>query len=398
VGLGWSVADLEATAIVERPERRVVLHVGTMKSGTTSIQSLLFEQRGVLAERGVLALGTRWPDQVAGVRALTARPQAPGEPWQRLVEQARGWDGTSVISMEFLGPIEPRQVRAAVASCDDLPVHVVLTMRDLNRTIASQWQETVQNGKSWSWAEYRSGARAARPWRALPRRRVPEAGTTFWRQQDANRIVRCWADAVGRERVSLVTLPPPGAPRSTLLERFGQAVGFSVDQLGVPESKNAALGAASAQLLQRVNGRLVELGLGHSDARLVRKRLLAKRVLSARRGEEQPIGLDVRPWVLKASAQMVDRLRATGVRLVGDWADLTPVPVPGVEPGDTPEAELVAAARYGFDGLRALLERRLGPEGLPYWPDPTDSEGAVEALAGLVRAGAIREATREATA
>jgi hypothetical protein len=370
------------------PDRRVVLHVGTMKSGTTSIQSLLFSRRDVLAEQGVLALGTRWSDQVEGVRELIGHPEAPGVPWRRLVEEARRWHGTSVISMEFLGPFIPRRVEAAVASFGDLPVHVVLTMRDLNRMIPSLWQEAVQNGRSWSWADYRSGCRDARPWQARPLAHVTEPGRTFWRQQDAYRIVRRWAAVVGWERVTLVTLPPPGAPRSTLFERFGRAVGFAGEHLTVTESKNAALGAASAQMLQQVNARLAAVGLGESDARTVRKRLLAKQVLSTRRSEEEGIGLDVQPWVVRTSARMVERLESSGVRLVGDWADLSPVAVRGVDPADTPDAELVAAAKYGFDGLHALLERKIRGVALPAWPDPIGSAGAVEAPVGLVRAGA----------
>lgn len=361
-----------------------MLHIGTMKSGTTSIQSLLFGRQRELADQGVLPLGTAWADQVAGVRAVLARPEAPGEPWQRLVRQARDWDGTSVISMEYLGPFGPRQVRSAVASFGDLPVEVVVTMRDLNRTVPSLWQEAVQNGRPWTWSDYRSGARAARPWQAVPPLGTSEPGRTFWRQQDAHRMVRRWADAVGADRVTVVTVPPPGGPRTELLDRFGEAVGFRSGP--VAESRNAALGAASAQLLQLVNARLAELGVGHAEARRVRKRLLAKQVLSARRAEEQPIGLEVQPWVEQTAARMVKRLQGAGVRLVGDWADLTPVAVPGVDPEATPQTELAAAATYAFDGLRAILDRRRGE--LPTRSGPA----GVDALARLVLACASREA------
>lgn len=366
----------------------MVLHVGTMKSGTTSIQSLLFEQREALADQGVLALGASWRDQVAGVRAVLADPDAPGEPWRRLVEQAHAWPGTSVVSMEFLGPCGPRQVRSAVASFGDLPVDVVLTVRDVGRSIPSLWQEAVQNGRAWSWSDYRSGVREARPRPAVPPRGVSDPGRRFWRQQDAHRIVSHWADVVGADRTCVVTVPPPGSPRSVLLDRFGDAVGFRAEP--PTDSRNVALGATSVQLLQLVNARLAELGLGYGDARQVRKRVLAKQVLSSRRGLEQPIALDVQPWMAQASARMVRRLRASGVRLVGDWADLAPVPVRGADPEATPATELVAAAAYGFDGLATVLARRRRQ--LPAWPEPLDVAGAVDALAQLVWATATRRA------
>ncbi|GAB3785587.1 hypothetical protein [Nocardioides ungokensis] len=359
-----------------------------MKSGTTSIQALLFDQRQALADRGVLALGSRWTDQVQGVRELIASPEAPGRSWLRLVEQAQGWPGSSVISMEFLGPFIPRRVKAAVASFGDLPVHVVITARDLNRSVPSLWQEAVQNGRAWSWADYRADAKDARPWQT-PSPVMPSGpGRTFWRQQDAHRIVSRWADVVGPSRVTVVTLPPPGAPSRTLTERFGQAVGFVTDDLVVPEPKNTTLGAASVQLLQRLNTRLAERGLGGTDARSLRKGVLAKRVLSSRRGEEQRIGLEVQPWLAETSAQMVERLRGTGVNLVGDWADLAPVPVAGVDPAETPGAELVAAARCGFEGLYKRLRQRRVTVMLPNWPTAPGPSEAVDALADLVVAGA----------
>ena len=347
-----------------------------MKSGTTSIQALLFGQREALADRGVLTLGGRWTDQVDGVRELIASPEAPGKPWQRLVEQAQGWSGTSVISMEFLGPFIPRRVKAAVASFGGLPVHVVLTVRDLNRSVPSLWQETVQNGRAWSWADYRADARDARPWQAHPPVAPSGPGRKFWRQQDAHRIVSRWADVVGPDRVTVVTLPPPGAPSRTLTERFGQAAGFATDDLVVPEPKNTALGAASAQVLQRLNIRLAELGLADTDARSLRKGLLAKRVMSTRRGDEQRIGLEVQPWLAQTSAQMIERLADTGV-----------------DPADTPGGELVAAARHGFEGLRRRLQHRRTTARLPEWPAAPSPSDALDALADLVVAGATSEAS-----
>ena len=384
--------DVQQVSVgANRLGRRVVLHIGTMKSGTTSIQSLLFSQRRALADQGVLPLGDRWGDQVAGTRELIAHPDAPGEPWQRLVKQAACWDVISVLSMEFLGPFIPRRVQAAVQSFGDLPVHVVLTMRDLNRTIPSLWQEAIQNGREWSWHDYLAGARDARPWQRTSPTEVAKPGRTFWRQQNACQIAHRWGRVVGSDRLSLVTLPPPGAPRSTLVERFGRAVGFDTSHMAEARTKNESLGAASAQMLQRVNAHLAASGLASSEAQYLRKRLLAKQVLSARRDQERAIGLDVSPWVVETSAEMVVRLQRSGLRLVGDWADLTPVAAPGVDPADTPGDELIAAARYGYEGLQAHLAERSGRDAASPWPDPADAEGAVEALAGLVLAHATRE-------
>jgi hypothetical protein len=48
---------------------------------------------------------------------------------------------------------------------------------------------------------------------------------------------------------------------------------------------------------------------------------------------------------------MTDTVRSSGVHVVGDLAELEPVPVAGVDPADvSPEAEL-AAAVWGLQGM-----------------------------------------------
>lgn len=369
---------------------RVVLHVGTMKSGTTSLQALLFANQGLLAEQGVLVPGRSWADQVRGVRDVIRTHDRSGEAWSALVEEVRGWRGTAVLSMEYLGTFTPKQVAAVVDSFPDRRVEVVVTTRDLNRTLASMWQETIQNGRAWTWRDYRRGAHRARP---RPRRRprhVTEAGRTFWRQQDLVRITRRWGAAAGEGAVSLVAVPPPGAPHAELTARFARVVGFDPSGLLPGEASNASIGAASARLLQQVNARLVELGIPTSAGKPVRKELLAKAVLSRRASSEPKIGLPVARWVRSYAAGMVDQLRADGLRLEGAWCDLVPVAVPGADPSDIETAAVVAAGHDGFHGLRERLAGRGDLTGLPTWPTPAGGEvsepEAVEALARLVQA------------
>src|SRR4051794_28014732 len=125
---------------------RVVLHVGAMKSGTTYLQSLLFANQATLAERGVLVPGRSAGEQTHAV--MDALGHVGGKPhagaWDALLQEVRGHDGTSVISMEFLGPAVPAKVDRVLADFDE--VTVVVTARDLNRNLAAMWQETVQNG------------------------------------------------------------------------------------------------------------------------------------------------------------------------------------------------------------------------------------------------------------
>lgn len=379
-----SASSSASSSVPVAPGPRVVLHVGTMKSGTTSIQASLFAHRGDLAQLGVVPLGERWAHQVAGVQGLIRDPAAPGPRWEQLAAQARDASGTCVLSVELMGPFAPRKVRAAVESFGDVPVDVVVTVRDLGRTVPSLWQETVQNGRGWSWADYRRGAQEANPYGDAAGQ-VSEAGRTFWRQQDAARIVQRWADVVGPDRVHVVTLPPPGGAGSALLDRFGGVVGLPEGGLAAVRPRNTAIGAASARLLQLLNAELDERGVGDRAAKTWRKHLLAKQVLAERRPLEDPIGFTVPAWVSDAAAAMVQRLRGSGAQLHGDWADLLPVDVPGADPDAVADDELVAAGQHALAGLAEASEL-VAP--VPQGEGVTD---VVAALADLVAARLAQE-------
>ena len=328
-----------------------VLHIGLMKSGTSFIQDQLFANQAGLRDQGVLVPGQRWNDQVRGVTEVLGRqPAGLGEnagAWRALVDEMAPAPGPAIVTMEFLGPASPKAIDRIRR---DLPgARIVITARDLNRSIAALWQETVQNGRDWTFADYRDGVRRARPGHEVGE--PTTAGTTFWRQQDLVRVARAWRSAF--EDVVVITVPPPGAPRGLLMERFAQAAGL--DPAGLVEAKrgNESLGAASILALRRMNELLNAQDMVFPKGANLRKHQLAKRILAAHKGDEQSIGLPVEAWVPEHAAEMVDALSGLDLTLIGDWADLTPVDVPGVDPATVPGEDVSEAAIAGLAGLVA---------------------------------------------
>jgi len=333
--------------------QRVILHVGAMKSGTSYVQALLHANRQLLAERGVLVPGRTWSDQVRAAQDVlgmaSARTGDISGCWDRLVEEIVAHDGTAVVSMEFLGTAPKAVIERITNEWDDLTV--VVSARDINRGLTSMWQETLQNGRTWSFAEYLRGARDSRP---RPDRRpedVTTAGKTFWRQQNVVRLCRNWSEAGGR--VVLLTVPPPGASRNVLRDRFLSVIGVTPDGLVAAPEANESIGASSAQVLRRVNELLDEAGLPSPAGQHLRKTVLAKTVMAARRDAEPAIGLPVAPWVEAHAATMVARLQDLDVELVGEWSDLTPVEVPGTDPAAIDGTEVAEAACAALAGLLA---------------------------------------------
>ena len=323
------------------PERTVVLHVGLMKSGTTWLQHQLFAAREELLAADVLLPGKSWGAQVTGVKGALKGGKV--KKWERLAGQVREHDGRSVVSVELLGPAGRPQRDRVVESLRPARIEVVLTARDLGRSMVALWQETVQNGRSWTWPDYVDGVRTGKG----------EAARTFWRQLDLPQVVDGWREVA--DRVTVVTVPPPGAERRVLLDRFSRAAGLPTLEPR-PVRANESLGLASLLVLRQVNEALEEAD-GKAAVARVRKRVLAKDLLARRRQEEPSLGFVVPDWLREQAQARIDTVRALDVDLVGDWADLEPVDVPGVGVDDVSTADQVEAAADAVAGLVERLAR-----------------------------------------
>ena len=158
--------------------------------------------------------------------------------------------------------------------------------------------------------------------------------------------------------VTLVTVPPPGGSRSLLWERFCRVLDVPGGGWAEAKRSNESIGAASAAVLRQLNQALVEAGHPPRTGRPVRKQHLAKRVLAGRKDAEPRIGLVVAPWVEAHAQRMTEQLRALEPTLLGDVAELEPVPVPGIDPDDADPREVIDAAVAALVGMVTHQPRR----------------------------------------
>lgn len=347
---------------------RVVLHVGLLKTGTSYIQQRLMAGHASLEEHGVLF--PPWRDQVDAVVDVLEiqrrpRPEVTDGAWDRLVERLDRWPGTGLVSMEFLGPAREPRIEQVVSSFGSTPVEVVLTARDLNRVLLAMWQETAKNFGTEPWPSYLEGVRED-----------SGAGRRFWRQQRLGILTRRWASVVGIENVTVVTVPPPGSPTETLWDRFCEAARIDPALCPSISPTNESVGAASAEILRRVNEELAGWDVPWPAYSKVVKFGFAKEVLTSMRAEEPALGMPVPEWLVRRSESMRGNVAQTGVRVVGDLADLTPVAVPGLSPADVPAEDQVGVAVQALARiLRRELERELDAPLDRRTEDTEDTEG-----------------------
>ncbi|TDC81676.1 hypothetical protein [Actinomadura sp. 7K507] len=335
----------------------VFLHVGAAKSGTTYLQNLLWHNRDRLREHGVLYPGA---DQAAHVRAAfdlrrtffpgASDPEIPNA-WPRLIDEVRDWDGSTIISQELFAPSGRKYVRRAMADLDFAEVHVVFTTRDLARQIPAHWQEDIKNRFGTSFTGFMEHIKR-------PNWLDHEISRLFWTLQDPVYVLERWGMDLPPERVHIVTLPRPGAPRDLLWRRFCAAVRLSPDDydLAAPFD-NPSLGLAETQFLLRLNTALDRERLGWHFYNDEVKLFLAQRVLAGRPTVAKTVlPAEHLPWATERSGQMVEGLRAAGYNVVGDLDELIPAAGPATAP-DPDEPRWADVADVGMEAITAVLQR-----------------------------------------
>lgn len=322
--------------------RRVFMHVGVAKTGTTYLQRILYGHKDILRSHGVLYPGERSDQFMASIdlRGLEADQYAhlnSAGMWDRLVKEVNAYDGDALISHETFARCSSADVRRVQDSFRDTELRVVLTVRDLGRQIPAVWQETLKNRATSSYGEFLSDVFVN-----------PDSGEHkfFWRVQDVGKVVRRWGRAVGTSNVTIVTVPTPGGARDELWNRFARAVELSAVPIDLPEvGGNVSLGAAEAELLRHVNQVLPEDFPWPRYARAV-KRQFAELKLSPRGTSRILVPPQWHQAAKDKAAAMVSYLETSGCRVIGDLADLTPQ-LPGAEvsgPDDLTSDQLLLVA------------------------------------------------------
>lgn len=331
-------------------------HIGAPKTGTTFLQRIMFGHRDVLRAAGVLFPGEEFAAHVHAAFDLRETgfdgpdPRAAGR-WQEFVAAARAWDGPTVFSQELFSPARPDHIDKAMASLDFAEVHLVYTIRELSRQVPAAWQEDVKNRFTVSFADFVRQVRE-------PDRLTHRLGWVFWSMQDAPEVLARWSRGIPPERVHVVTVPPPGAPRDELWRRFAGLIGLdpgSVD-LG-PAFENTSLGAAETAVLRRVNLALAE-EVGWPLYNDLVKHYLAQTVLVGR-PDALPIRLSVadHEWVSGRAREMTDALRAAGYDVVGSLSELDTPPAPEPPPQDPDDPPTAAQLDAAIDSIAGLLLR-----------------------------------------
>jgi hypothetical protein len=335
--------------------KKIYLHIGLHKTGTTYLQNIFRANREQLRAQSLeFPGGPDEPTQALAVWDLQGRrPRGVDDKriagqWDALVAHVdRAPHPAALISEERLSLNTPKQARAVVSAFGDRDVEVIVTARDLGRIAVSAWQEAVKNDATWTWSHFAESIKD-------PARQAQSPARGFWMRQDLVKICETWEGVVGADRLTVITVPKPGASADELLARFCQTVG--VDPAGLTEDAkwtNETVGVAATEVIRRVNERLEGRLNKHQHDKVVKLTIVQ---MLARRTEPVRFALPAEEldWASARADQTIAALKEHGYRIVGDLEELRPALREGSRrPDDATEAELLDAS---LDALSLLSE------------------------------------------
>jgi len=340
-------------------KRRVYVHVGAPKTGTTYLQNRLTASLGTLAEHDVhyatKPLLTPNLFQFRAALDLLGRTDWKGPiaksdgAWDAMVRRIRRHSGTVIFSHEILADAKRKHVERLWSDLDvgaSTELHVVYTARDLARQLPAAWQEGIKQGQRWTFAGFLERFQSEKLW--------------FYRVFDFPSVLTTWGADLPPERLHLVTVPAEGAdvPRDELWRRFAVACGF--DAAWGPHDgpkSNRSLGMAETQLIRRLNRRLERSQRPGGEYDSLIRMMLAESVLVERESQRVRVPPTLHPWLVERTQRWIEWAEQSGIDVVGSLDDLrVPEPDPQAVWRDPdrvgPRKQLSAA----LDALAAMTE------------------------------------------
>lgn len=355
----------------------VFLHIGTRKSGTTSLQQLLRSSADVLAEQSVALRATPHgmtrviADLAHGGREL--QEAAVG----RLVRVLEPGPERQIISLEALAELPQWLASQLVEAIQGLgyEVRVLITARHWGVAIPSEWQQSVKERGTATLQEYVVATRHGSP---------GESG--FWACHYLPDIVSRWSERA--DDVTVIATPSPSGDGPGIVDLFCAEIGVDPSILRTRKEEtvaNRSLSLAQAEMVRRLN---LELSRRKMPKRpFYRKAVrgwIVRESLMADSGR-MPVRLpaEALPWCIEVTRRQLVELRRSEVRIVGDEADLLcpeELAVGPVQPDDRDVLDVALGSMAELAIRRwTVAERKKAAE------QPDKSEGRVRRLRTAVQ-------------
>lgn len=335
--------------------KKLIIHPGFHKTGTTALQQALSEVRHELLDSKFIYPHTAGNAHHRAARSVIektwgwknrgGRSTDPIE-WKKLEKKLGSSKDTAIISSEFFSEANQVQLANLAKRLDGIDVQVIFTWRPLPFMLASSYQQYLKYGLKKSYTEWLDSIFE-----------VPgEAKLTpsFWKRNLHGDVVARWAEIFGRENVSLIAVDESNP--TYLYETFAELAGIPKGILREPAhmEMNRSLTFTEASLLLEIN-RTYPKDLDWDSFEVFIRKGNIKALTASDKHEASDEKILTPEWATAKAAELnsqnVAKIKSLGIKVVGnlDRSDFSKIPTGLNKPVTTISIETVARAMIGVD-------------------------------------------------
>lgn len=355
--------------------RKLVIHAGFHKTGTTALQHSLRASEASLRNQGwsypVISHGNSQSDSALalakrgwGWKGGGSKP-IPMKTWDRLVTRINRDSGNSVISSEFFSELQLADIEKIKTAFPKHEVQIVFTIRALDALFPSNFQQALKGGSDLSYEDWLE--RILDDYQNAKR-------SSFWRRNQHALVIERWAGVFGNKQITLITSDVQN--QSALYERFETLLGLKPDSL-VRESStglNRGLLLDEISLILEVNRNYPKNGRWNEYQTFIKHGVIDN-LTSSPAGKVEETNRLRTPEKFARQINEIAKfelalLRDLDVDILGSFDELEPgaLLVGSNSPVKNIDLAKVAAvlARQNYDAVSTIAPRSLVKNWLPY--------------------------------
>ena len=335
--------------------KRLIIHPGFHKSGTTALQESFALNRALLRELGILYphIGTKAHHRVAW--ALTQRPwgwnkrggeRTPEKYWNQMVGRINSAkEETVILSSEFFSEIDGEKIRKIRSDIKERDIQILFTLRPLAKLLPSSYQQYLKYGIT---VKYEDWLHAI-----LDKPGESKVSPTFWKRHSHGKVVARWVDIFGKSNVTLLIVNE--SQPTFLFDEVNEFLGLPRNTINAaPSGSNRSLTMEEISLLLEMNRQFPKERVWDEYEVFIRAGYIRELTDHVPPAPDKARLLTPQWAVDKANElgrKIQEELSGLGVKMIGDVSSLGSATVPTGTSAYTNSIDIktVAAAMMVFD-------------------------------------------------
>lgn len=322
--------------------KKLIVHAGFHKTGTTALQSSFFANVNELAKFGINYPQVGGKAQHKAIYSLMGKTwgwedrggvMSNDKKWKNLLKQVAKAKKTSLISSEFLCELDEKQIAKFRKDLGVANTQIYFTIRPLLKIIPSAYQQHLKIGIK---SDYEKWLHSI-----LDEPGVSTITPSFWVRHTHAKVLSKWIAEFGADRVTLIVVDE--AKPEFMYDTFSELLGLPAKFLKKQENQdsNRSLSLNEITLLNRINRKFPKRRSWHDYETFIRNgaiKYLTNKVVPA----QDDLRLLTPQWAVdkakEISANSVADIKNLGIRIIGDLDTFADAKVPV---GDNPPIEMI---------------------------------------------------------